>query len=265
MKIILGKNCGFCNGVQYTINKANEILNNSANKIYCLGEIIHNEDVIKGLENKGMVTVTNINDIPNNETVIFRAHGESAHIYEIAKEKKLKIIDLTCGKVKLIHNKINKFKDKYFIIIIGKKIHPETIGSKGYADSNSLVIENIDDLENLETKFNKSKLRGIYIIAQTTFNDLLFDEISNKIKEMFKNIEVIIDKTICDATYKRQQEVMELAKKCNKMIIIGGINSSNTKELYLISKKNCSNSYLIQSVNDLQELIFNDNDISCSY
>ena len=122
MKIIVGELSGFCAGVTYTVNKAREIFREN-NKIYCLGEIVHNEKVVKMLEDEGMHTVNSIEDIPNDEKVIFRAHGEAQSVYERAKEKNIEVIDLTCGKVRRIHLDVQREKENRFIIIIGKEIY----------------------------------------------------------------------------------------------------------------------------------------------
>ena len=106
MKIIEGENSGFCNGVENTINKATTAIE-KYKKVYCLGEIVHNERVIEELEKKGMITVSNLDDVPNNSKLIIRAHGELKEIYDKAKEKNIEIIDLTCGKIKAIRTKIN--------------------------------------------------------------------------------------------------------------------------------------------------------------
>lgn len=257
MKVVCGKLCGFCAGVNYTINKALEILNTNE-KIYCLGKIVHNEIVIKKLEDKGMITVDSIDDIPNNSKVIFRAHGEAKETYDKAKLKNIEIIDLTCGKIKIIRKKIEKEKDKSFILIIGKKDHPEIIGNFSYSGKNSSVIENINDISSAYEQYKKTHLKNIYIISQTTFSSQKFDELVKVIKTTFidNNINIIIDKTICDATEKRQQEAYELSKNVDLMIIIGGKNSANTKELAKISEKNCSDYILIQNVDDLKNISF---------
>ena len=130
MEIIVGKNSGFCNGVNYTVNKTKEVLMNNDN-VYCLGEIVHNEEVVNELERLGMITVNDINEVPNNSKVILRAHGEPLSTYEIAKNKNLEVIDLTCGKIRIIHKDIEKHNNS-FIIIIAKHNHPETIGTKGH-------------------------------------------------------------------------------------------------------------------------------------
>lgn len=258
MNIVIGKYSGFCAGVNYTYNKAKEEIKNG--KTYCLGEIIHNEQVIKELEDLGMITVDKIEDIPNNSRVIFRAHGEPLKNYLYAKEHNLEVIDLTCGRVKLIHNKVSSKKDDSFILIIGKKSHPEIIGTLGFSGDNSYVIENDSDIIDALTKVKKSKINKVYIVSQTTFSSSLFDKLVNIIKDKFNNIEIKIDKTICDATEKRQNEVLELSKNSNKMIVIGSKNSSNTKELFNIAINNCKDTYLVQDENDLSNIKFNKDD-----
>lgn len=251
MNIVIGKTSGFCNGVEFTINKANELVNK--NKIYCLGEIVHNEQVIRNLENKGMITVANIEDIPNNSRCIIRAHGELKETYDKAKNKNIELVDLTCGKIRAIKAKILKKVEDHYIIIVGKKNHPETMGVKSFAGENSKIIEDeIDVDENLEV-INNKKLDKIYIVSQTTFNSNKFDRLVDYIKEKLSK-KIIIDKTICDATRKRQEETKVIASKVDTMIIVGGKKSSNTKELEIISKEVCKNVLLIQDAIDLSGL-----------
>ncbi len=256
MEIIVGKYSGFCNGVKNTVNKTIEELNNN-NSIYSLGDIVHNEVVINDLKEKGLMVKDNINDIPNDSKVIIRAHGESIDVYQKAKEKNIKLIDLTCGRVKLIHNKILSKKNS-FVIIIGKKNHPETIAHKSYS-KNSYVIEAMDDINGVYDSYLTSGKESVYVVAQTTYNSELFDKIVNKLKEIFANIE--IDKTICNATSIRQNETMEIAKYSDKVIVIGGKNSSNTKELEMVAKKYCDNVYLVQTVYDLDKDMFDKDDV----
>ncbi len=255
MEIIIGKNSGFCNGVKYTIDKAIEELS-KFHPIYCLGEIVHNKDVVASLEEKGMITVNDILEIPDNSKVIIRAHGESLDIYEKAKEKNLVIIDLTCGKIKIIHKDVLKHNDS-FIIIIGKHDHPEVIGTKGHCKY-AYVISNENEIDGCYKEFINSKRKDIYIISQTTFNNKDFDMLLDKIKSTFHNIDIIVNKSICNATNLRQKEVVELSKTVDKMVIIGGKNSSNTKELYNLSKDYCE-TYLIENKEDI-DFRFNESD-----
>ena len=248
MKITIGKTSGFCNGVQNTIKKADKALGNE--KVYCLGEIVHNERVIHELEANGMITINKIEDAPNNSKVIIRAHGELKETYDRAKEKNLEILDLTCGKIKAIRVKISKKLEDHYIIIIGKKNHPESLGVLSFSGDNSNIIEDKEDINEIIDKVNNSLLNKIYIVSQTTFNSDKFDELISIIKNKTTK-EVIVDKTICDATSKRQNETRELSKIVDTMIIVGGKKSSNTKELEIIAKENCDNVILIQEKNDL--------------
>lgn len=248
MKITIGKTSGFCNGVENTVKRAENALGNE--KVYCLGEIVHNERVIHDLEANGMITINKIEDAPNNSKVIIRAHGELKETYDKAKEKNIEILDLTCGKIKAIRVKISKKLEDHYIIIIGKKNHPESLGVLSFSGDNSNIIEDKEDINEIIDKVNNSLLNKIYIVSQTTFNSDKFDELISIIKNKTTK-EVIVDKTICDATSKRQNETRELSKIVDTMIIVGGKKSSNTKELEIIAKENCDNVILIQEKNDL--------------
>ena len=256
MEIIVGKYAGFCNGAKNAVNKTIDLLDK--NRVYSIGEIVHNEVVVNDLENRGLIVKNSIDDIPNNSKTIIRAHGESIDIYKKAKEKNIELVDLTCGRVKLVHNKILSKKNS-FIIIVGKKNHPETIAHKSYSNT-SYVIETISDIMDAYNSYLISNKSSVYVVAQTTFSSKLFDEIVNKIKEVF-NVDIEVDKTICNATSIRQEEAKELAKNVDKMIIIGGKNSSNTKELEVVAKEYCKETYLIQTQNDLNKEMFDQDDI----
>lgn len=258
MEIVIGKTAGFCAGVNYAVKMAEENIKNE--KIYCLGELVHNGQVINKLEKKGMITVDNIEKVPNNSKVIFRAHGEPEIIYKKAKEKGLEIIDLTCGRVKLIHDKVQKEKDKSFIIIVGKAKHPEVIGIKGFAGENSYIIENEDDILDSYMKYEKNKTGRVFVVSQTTFSSEKFDKLRKEIETNFIEADVIVDKTICDATEKRQKETREIAKDFHTMIIIGGKNSSNTRELVNVAKEECENVYSIETAEELKKIDFSNID-----
>lgn len=255
MEIIIGKLAGFCPGVLNAVEKTKNALKNNE-KVYCLGELVHNGQVIKSLEKMGMITINNIEEVPDNENIIIRAHGESEKIYEIADNKNLKILDLTCGRVKVIHDIVKKQRKNAFIIILGKKTHPEVIGTKGFAGENSYVIENEDDIIDAYMEYEKTNLGKVYIVSQTTMSSKYFDKLSKEVENNFIEADVIIDKTICNTTEKRQAEVKEISQKVNNMIIIGGKNSSNTKELAKIAEQYCENVYLIENVKELKDVNF---------
>lgn len=252
MEIIVGKYSGFCNGVRHTVEEAKKVLEENSS-VCCLGEIVHNERVIQDLEAKGMRTIDSIEEAKQGEKVIIRAHGERKEVYDRAKEKSLEVIDLTCGRIQVIRTKIASKKEDHSIIIIGKKNHPETLGVQSFSGKDAKIIEELEEIEPCLEEIKKRGKKKIYIVSQTTFNEEKFEEIANKIKKEWP-YEITIDKTICDATSKRQEETKELSKKVELMLIIGGKKSSNTKELEVISKKNCKNVYLIQDKEDLKEI-----------
>ncbi len=251
MEIFVGENAGFCPGVKNAVDKAENVIKQNG-KVYCLGELVHNKQVVDDLTKKGMITVNEIEEIPDGEKVIFRAHGEAKSVYERAKQKKLEIIDLTCGKVKSIHSKVEKEKENSFIIIIGKKNHPEVIGTKGFSGENSFIIETEDDILDSYIKFEKTALSNVFVVGQTTISSSLFDKITKKIEKEFIKADCFFDKTICNATEKRQAETKKLSKDFHKMIIIGGKKSSNTQELVKIAEQNCEKVYNIETADELK-------------
>lgn len=258
MKKIESKLNGFCPGVKFCIDKTYNILNDN-DKIYALGKLIHNDLVINNLEKKGLIVVNDIKEVPNNETVIFRTHGETLNNYLECEKKNIKVIDLTCGKVKRIHNLIKKNNDS-IILIIGKKLHPEVIVHQSYA-RNSYVIEKIDDVILSKKYCDNLSIKKVFYVVQTTFNNLLFNDIYEKIKEVYSDYNIDGINTICNVTSTRQLEVISISKKSSKVLIIGDKHSSNTNELYNIAKKYCKKVYFISSEKDLDKIVFSDNDI----
>ena len=250
MDIVIGKNSGFCAGVKYTLTKADEELN-KANSIDCLGEIIHNRQVVESLEKKGLRTISSINEATNK--VIIRAHGVSKETYEIAKKRNIEIIDLTCPKVLKIHNQVEDFaKKNYFIFLIGIKNHPETIGTYSFCGNNSYIIESTEDINGAINALKSANLKNVLIISQTTFSIKLFDEITNIITSLLdKSYNIHIEKSICNATSLRQEETKEIASNVDLMIIIGGKNSSNTKKLFDVASDYCKNVIHIETKDEL--------------
>ena len=256
MEVVVGKLAGFCFGVNHAVEEANKLLDNE-NGIYCLGEIVHNKQVVEKLENKGMKTVNSLEEIPDGSTVIFRAHGEAESVYKKAEGKNLKVIDLTCGKVKAIHIKVQRNKEDSFILIVGKKSHPEVIGIKGFAGENSFVIESQDDILDAYMEYEKTNMGRVFVVSQTTFSSSKFDDIREEIETNFCEAEVVVDKTICDATEDRQLETRQLAKEIHNMVVIGGKNSSNTKELVNVAKEYTDSVHPVETVEDLKEINLN--------
>ena len=262
MEIIVGKNAGFCYGVRRAVDGAIEELNNAGRfqKIYCLGEIVHNKDVVKSLEDKGMKFIEDISE--SNGLTIIRAHGVPKEVYEKTNELNIEIRDYTCPKVLKIHEIAEEYSKKgYYIFLTGSKVHPENIGTMSYCGNNYFVIENKDMIDDAINQFNKSKIKKLLLISQTTFSMEKFDIIKNIILDNIDNdVEFVIKNTICAATRIRQEEVAQVAKNVNKMIIIGGKNSSNTKKLFEIASEVCKDSICIENAKELDCGFFSRND-----
>ena len=250
MKIIVGETAGFCYGVERAVNGAKEELKKEKS-IYGLGEIVHNQDVVKELEMQGMSFIKDLKEA--NGKVIVRAHGIPKETYEQAKERNIQLIDYTCPKVLKIHEIAEEHANKgYYIFLLGSKEHPENIGTFSYCGKNKFIIEKEEDTSKAIENLRKSHIKKLLVIAQTTYSLEKFYEIEKIIqKELPKDIELIVKNTICHATEIRQKETKEIASKVDFMIIIGGKNSSNTRKLYDIAKQNCKEAVLIENANEL--------------
>lgn len=246
MKIIIGKNSGFCYGVKRAVETAEKEANNSDKSIYCLGELIHNETVTEELKSKGIIFINDISEAKNK--TIIRAHGVDKRIYEYAEKNKIELIDLTCPTVINIHNIVQQFnKEGYYIFVIGKKEHPEIIGTISFAGQNSCVISDTSEITQRIQSFLKTGIKRVLIISQTTFSLKKFDEITQKITNCLpSDTKIVVKNSICKATELRQIEAEDISKQVDLMIVIGGKNSSNTLKLYEICLNNCKNVIFIQ-------------------
>lgn len=247
MEIVVGKTAGFCFGVENAVSKTEEYLENE-NEIFCLGELVHNGQVIEKLEKKGVKFINDIKEV--NNKVIIRAHGAEKKTYEFAKDNGIEVLDLTCPKVLAIHKIVQKFVDEgYYIILVGQKEHPEVIATESFCGENYSIIENIEEISFAFEKFSKSETNKLLVLAQTTYSLEKFNKIAEKIKIEVPNVE--IKNTICSATKERQEETEKIAKNVDAMIIIGGKHSSNTTKLYELAKKYCENVQLVETKDEL--------------
>lgn len=266
MEIIIGKTAGFCGGVRRAVEEAKKITDKEENEItYCLGDLVHNRNVITRLEKNGLRIVNSLSEIPNpkGNKVIFRAHGVTKQTYEEAERLGLEIIDLTCINVINIHKIAYEYvKKNAFIFYIGEKGHPEVVGTESFCGDNYALIETEEDLRRaisyLLEKTNSNDFKELLVISQTTFRLEKFEEFVQEIQEKLGDkLQITIKNTICNATRLRQDETEELAKNVEFMIVIGGKKSSNTNKLYDISAQKCSNAIMIESKEELTEDIIN--------
>ncbi len=256
MEIVVGKSSGFCYGVKRAVESAEKDASKVKENIYCLGEIVHNSDVVNSLSQKGIIFVENIDEVPKCSTVIIRAHGVTKSIYEKAKEKNIEIRDYTCPNVLKIHKIAQEYADKgYFIVLLGSRKHPENIGTVSYCGEHYFVVQDESQIYLAVDEINRWNFNKVLVIAQTTFgieDFAVFTEILSN--ELYRTVELVIENTICQTTEIRQKETEELSKNVDCMIIIGGKNSSNTRRLYEIASKNCKKAVCIENVNDLKNV-----------
>ncbi len=245
-KVILADHAGFCFGVKRAIDKA---LNNyDETNVYTYGSLIHNKEVMKDIESRGIIKIDDIEEFEKLEKgiIIIRSHGIAKKEEDKLKELGYKIIDTTCPYVKKIHKLVQKYsKDGYRVIILGNKDHPEIKGIVGWCESEPIIISNIDEVDML----NEDRTKPYVIVAQTTFNLAKFASIVEKIKKKLYNSSVL--DTICSATEERQMATRDVAKLVEVMIVIGDKSSSNTQKLYDISSSECNETFFIQTASDM--------------
>lgn len=242
--IRVAESAGFCFGVKRAIEMAYEAIGVEP-KLYSYGQLIHNKTVTDNLASKGLEIVESLDGLTEG-TLLIRSHGVGKALYDEAEAKGLKILDGTCPFVKKIHNIVyDKLAEGMGIIIVGDGTHPEVIGINGWCENAAVILE---DEEAAKTKEIPEKEKYA-VVVQTTFRQAKFDKILEILQDRGVNMEV--HNTICSATEKRQTEAEELSKTVDKMIVIGGKNSSNTQKLVEICAKNCGNTVHIETICDL--------------
>ncbi len=251
-KVTVAKTAGFCFGVDRAVKLAYEAVD-KYDSVYTLGELIHNPDVVKDLENRGARVIDSLDGITASDTVIIRSHGVGPDVYERLLETGARVIDATCPYVKKIHQIVKTRSEAGDVILIaGDPSHPEVMGIVGYAKNDCFVFENADDMVKLIRKIYENIKKPIAILSQTTYNISKWEN-CKRMAEGYSDVSVY--NTVCDATSKRQSEASELSKLSDVMIIVGGCNSSNTKKLYEICSRNAE-CYLIENAVELGQYDF---------
>ena len=249
MEVKVAKSAGFCFGVKRAVDTVYQQVEEKGGSIFTYGPIIHNEEVVKDLEEKGVRVVEEKEQLVECKggTVIIRSHGVSKEIYDILKKNEIDYVDATCPFVLKIHRLVEKHTaEGYHVVIIGNDTHPEVEGIKGWGEkSRTTVISNQEEARD----FCLSEGEKLCIVSQTTFNNNKFQELVEIIAK--KGYDIIVLNTICNATQERQTEAKKISAQVDAMIVIGGKSSSNTQKLFEICKKECENTYYIQTLNDL--------------
>lgn len=248
MQVKVAKTAGFCFGVQRAVDTVYEQAEKGVRPIYTYGPIIHNEVVVQDLEEKGVRVLNSREELGalTEGTVIIRSHGVGKDIYDLIRETGLNCVDATCPFVKKIHRTVEKESGAgRQIIIIGNDRHPEVEGIKGWCHTPAVVIESAEQAEQLRLP----ESIPVCVVSQTTFNYKKFQELVEILDK--KRYDKIVVNTICNATEERQTEARQIAGEVDAMIVIGGSHSSNTQKLFEICRKECENTYYIQTVHDL--------------
>ena len=263
MTIDIDKNSGFCFGVIKAVDKAEELLN-AGEKLYCLGEMVHNQEEVSRLKQLGLITI-NHDEFKNlnNCNVLIRAHGEPPETYEIAKNNNLKLIDATCPVVLKLQQRVKESYDNLKnkegqLVIYGKTGHAEVIGLAGQTNNEAIVISEQNELDKID--FNKP----VRLFSQTTMSKNGFEEIKKSIKTKMKEIQHnnLVDfdarNTVCGQVSCREPALIEFAKNHDVIIFVSGKNSSNGKFLFDVCCRVNPGSYLISKPEDLKEKWFRD-------
>ncbi len=249
MKVKLASSYGFCFGVKRAIDIAQQHTNSAT-----MGPLIHNQKEINRLNNDFNVGLyKDLNDVKKDDTVIIRTHGiPKDDLKELKQKEDVKVINATCPFVTTPQQIVKKMSaEGYSILIFGDKEHPEVKGVQSYSQDDVHVILEPTELDNIIFKNDK-----IATVAQTTRKKEKYLEIVNTL--ILKNKEVRVFNTICDATFENQDAARELSSEVDIMIVIGGKNSSNTKQLLTIAQEKCENSFLIEDETELDTAWFKD-------
>ncbi len=247
MEVIVAKTAGFCFGVKRAVEQVYEQIEKAEKPVYTYGPIIHNEFVVKDLEEKGVCVLNTEEELSalTDGIVVIRSHGVGKHIYDLLEAHHITVVDATCPFVKKIHRIVEKqTAEGRRVIIIGSPEHPEVQGIRGWGNDTTLVVEKPEQIDDLPV----SKEEKLCIVSQTTFNYKKFQDLVEKFEK--KGYDILVLNTICNATQERQVEARRIASEVDAMIVIGGRHSSNTQKLYEICQKECKNTYFIQSLGD---------------
>ena len=249
MDVTVAKTAGFCFGVKRAVEKVYEQIEKGETPIYTFGPIIHNEEVVRDLEERGVKVLETAEELRQltDGVVVIRSHGVGKDIYDILERNGIEIIDATCPFVKKIHRIVSEQNENgRRVIIVGNGKHPEVEGIKGWGNDDTLVIETAEEFEKLQISDGEK----LCIVAQTTFNYNKFQDLVEKISKT--RYDILVLNTICNATQERQVEARQIASQVDVMIVIGGRNSSNTQKLYEICRRECKETYYIQTLKDFK-------------
>ncbi len=249
MSITVAKSAGFCFGVNRAINIVNNLLDKNV-KVSTLGPIIHNMEVVNELESRDCKAVSSIDEVENGATLVIRSHGVPKYVIDKLVENGVKYEDATCPFVKKIHNIVANPDNKDGIVLIaGNSVHPEVEGIIGHCSTECHTFKNSEEIDEIYSNILKTNNKQVFVVAQTTFDTKEWKKCVKKIKKLCTNAKIF--DTICNATSVRQTEADLLAAQSDFMVVIGDRHSSNTGKLFDICKRQCDNTVLIETADEL--------------
>ena len=246
--IIIADSAGFCAGVTKAVHLAEYELS-QRRELWCLGELIHNHDEINRLSKLGLRTANTLEEIPDGVPVLIRSHGVGRSIYTSLSARGCEIIDGTCGKVSHIHRIAQDTENEgRQLIVFGDPEHPEVCGICGWC-KNSVVVRNIEELDAYLNLCAESPKKPVTLAFQSTETQKNFKFSVNLIKKICTNAKVF--DTICNATQIRQSEALDLGKKCNAVVVVGGKHSANSRHLVAICAEVCDNVFFAENAKEV--------------
>jgi 4-hydroxy-3-methylbut-2-enyl diphosphate reductase len=249
LQVTIDGDSGFCFGVVYAIDMAEEILAEQG-YLYCLGDIVHNDEEVERLKAKGLCIISH-EELPSleNEKVLIRAHGEAPETYKIALEKNIMLIDASCPVVLKLQNRIkNSSDDKEKILIFGKHGHAEVIALQGQTNNKALVFQDLTELDQVDLP------KSFTLYSQTTKSTEKFYQIKEEL--ISRGYDIKAHDTICRQVSNRDKELPEFVKNFDKVVFVSGKKSSNGKVLYEVCRKYNSNTYFVSNVGELNSSMF---------
>ena len=251
MKVLLAKDAGYCFGVRDAVNLAYETAEKEG-EVYMLGHIVHNENVVTELEKTGTKVIDDLNEVPNNKPILFRAHGAIPKVWDEAEKKGINIIDATCPLVTEIHEEVRKLAaENRRIIIIGDHGHDEVSGIKEQVQD-SIVVANPEEAKRLK------KMKKAGVVSQST---QMIENVQDIINVLIKKVfDLRFVNTICFPTRRNHEQIKSLAELSDIMIVIGSFTSANSKRLTELAKERNERTYQVTCANDLDSDWFQQSD-----
>ncbi|MFY7734172.1 MAG: 4-hydroxy-3-methylbut-2-enyl diphosphate reductase [Bacteroidia bacterium] len=253
VNVEIDDNSGFCFGVVFAISMAEDILD-AEGKLFCLGDIVHNDEEVSRLKAKGLQIIDH-EQLKNirNEKVLIRAHGEPPETYKLAMENQIELIDASCPVVLKLQNRVREaYNDNEQILIYGKHGHAEVKGLVGQTNGEAKVVETFEELETIELP------KKLQLFSQTTKRTKNLYKLKTTLEE--KGIEVDFNDTLCRQVSNRDVQLPNFVKKFDKVVFVAGLKSSNGKVLYDVCKENNPNTFFVSNKNELKKEWFNDNE-----